>query len=224
LKRRYFLVCAALLLLVVAATVLFWPQMPERVPVHWNAAGEVDRYGSRWELAIFGPAAIVVSMGVFAALPWLSPRRFPVEASGATYLRFMLLVVGMLGYVQIVLLWAAMGGVFDVTRAIFGGIGALIALMGNLLGKLRRNFYIGIRTPWTLASEANWYATHRFAGKLMVAGGSFALVAALLGLPWWAALTAVLVATLVPVPYSLWFSKRREKPEDGDRGRGEGRA
>lgn len=223
-KRRYFLVCAASLLLVVAATVLFWPQLPERVPVHWNAAGEVDRHGSRWELAIFGPAAMVINMAVFAALPWLSPRHFSVEASGATYLRFMLLVTGMFAYVHIVLLWAALGGAFDMTRAIVGGMGVLIALMGNLLGKLRRNFYIGIRTPWTLADEANWYATHRYAGKLMVAGGLFALLIALLGWPWWWALAVILAATLFPVPYSLWYSKRRERPGDGDRGAGEGRA
>lgn len=209
-KTRYFSTGLALLALALGLTAFFWGELPERVPVHWNAAGEIDRYGSRWELVLFGPGMMLGSLILFALLPWLSPRRFKVEDSGATYLRFMLIVVAMFAYFHVVLLWAGLGKQFDMLAAVFGGLGLFLALLGNLLGKVRRNFYIGIRTPWTLADEANWYATHRLAGKTMVAGGVLVLVFALLGLPWWLNVIAMLAASLIPVGYSLWYCKRQE--------------
>ncbi len=210
-KTRYFLTGLGLVVLVLGLTAFFWGELPERVPVHWNAAGEIDRYGSRWELVFFGPGMMLGTLLLFALLPWLSPRRFKVEDSGGTYLRFMLIVVAMFAYFHLVLLWAGLGKRFDMLAAVFGGLGLFLALLGNLLGKLRRNFYLGIRTPWTLADEANWYATHRLAGKTMVTGGVLVLVFAILGLPWWLNVGAMLAASLIPVGYSLWYCKRQER-------------
>lgn len=86
-----------------------------------------------------------------------------------------------------------------------------MTLTGNVLGKVRRNFFIGIRTPWTIASEPVWNATHRFAAKTFFAGGLAGLVFTILGAPIWLSLAAILVAVLAPVFYSLVVYKQLQR-------------
>jgi uncharacterized membrane protein len=119
--------------------------------------------------------------------------------------------VGLVGYTFLVALEAGMHGALDVPRAIAGGVCVMSILLGNLLAKVRRNFYIGIRTPWTLASERVWYATHRMGAKVIVATGLIGLVLVIAGVfPLVAAAIAV-AGFLVPVVYSLVFYKRLER-------------
>jgi len=87
----------------------------------------------------------------------------------------------------------------------------MIALLGNVLGKVRRNFFVGIRTPWTIANEQVWNATHRLGAKTFFAGGLLGLVAVILRAPFWLPVTAVIVAVLIPVIYSLMFYKQLER-------------
>jgi uncharacterized membrane protein len=84
------------------------------------------------------------------------------------------------------------------------------ALIGNLLGKVRRNFWMGIRTPWTLASEEVWIATHRLGARLMVAAGIAGAVCVALGVPLPVCFALLIGSLLIPVLYSLWLSKKLE--------------
>jgi uncharacterized membrane protein len=102
-------------------------------------------------------------------------------------------------------------GAVDIGRALFGGIGIALVLLGNVLGKVRRNFWLGVRTPWTLASDRVWYATHRLAGKTMVLGGLAVVAATVAGLPAYVATGALLAAALAPVGFSLVYYKRLER-------------
>jgi uncharacterized membrane protein len=79
------------------------------------------------------------------------------------------------------------------------------------MGKVRRNFFVGIRTPWTIANEQVWNVTHRFAAKTFFAGGLLGLVAVILRAPFWLPVAAILVAALVPAVYSLVFYKQLER-------------
>jgi uncharacterized membrane protein len=123
----------------------------------------------------------------------------------------MTLVVGMMGLMHVLLLTAIFNDGFDVARAIPAGICVVLAVIGNSLGKVKRNFYIGIRTPWTLASERVWYATHRMAAKVMVAAGVAGVVMALAGVPGPAIVGLAVAGALLPVLYSLVLYKRLER-------------
>jgi uncharacterized membrane protein len=155
-----------------------------------------------------------VLVAIFSAIPWLSPRKFAVDSFRSTYLYIMVMVVAMLAYVHIVILVSALGLAFDVGRAVEGGVCLLIALLGNVMGKVRRNFFVGVRTPWTIADERVWNATHRFAAKTFFAGGLLGLLAVILRAPFWLPMTAILTAVLVPVIYSLVFYKQLEHRGD----------
>jgi len=152
---------------------------------------------------------------MFSALPWLSPKKFEVDSFRATYLYIMIILVAMMAYCNLLILLAALGSlggiVLDVTRAVEGGVCLLIALLGNVLGKVRRNFFVGIRTPWTIANERVWNATHRLAARTFFAGGLLGLLAVILGAPFWLPITAILIAALGPAVYSLVFYKQLER-------------
>ena len=210
-NQRYYLGAAAVILSTIAGITVAYPHLPPMVPVHWNAHGEVNGWGPKWSLFLYGPGMMVLMVLLFAGLPWLSPKKFEVDSFRPTYLYIMIVIVAMLAYIQILILIVGLGLVLDVSRAVTGGICLLIALLGNVLGKVRRNFYVGVRTPWTIADERVWNATHRFAAKTFFLGGLLGLVAVVLRAPFWTPIAAILIAALLPAVYSLVFYKKLER-------------
>jgi uncharacterized membrane protein len=213
-RNRAYLICIALLVAGLAATALAYPHMPERIPLHWNAHGHLDGHGPRWMLLVLGPGIMAVELAMFALLPVLSPRHFEMESFRDAYYRIMVAAVAMAGYIEAVVLAAALTGNADiVTPALLSGVSLTLVFIGNLMGKVRRNFYIGIRTPWTLASERVWHATHRLAGKSMVLTGIVSIAAALWGglagtILWLALIGA---GVLVPVVFSFVHYRSLER-------------
>ena len=215
-RSRYYLTAGVLALAAAAAFGYALPHLPDRVAIHWNLHGEADGFGSPWHLFFAGPGLMAGTMLLFAALPWLSPKRFEVHHFERTYLNLMLIVVALIGYIHAVALASALAGPLDVSRALVGGICVMAILIGNLLGKVRRNFFIGIRTPWTLASERVWYATHRWGARVAVGAGLLGLVGTLLGAPVWIGFALVIAGFLAPVVYSLVLYKHLERTRELD--------
>jgi len=122
--------------------------------------------------------------------------------------------VALMGYLHVMTLWGGANGRIDVGRALFGGIFGFLALMGNYLSKVRRNFWMGVRTPWTLASDRVWNDTHRLAAKTFVIAGAGGVIVTLLPLPLglWMGLGVglILLGALIPVVYSLVHYKQLE--------------
>jgi uncharacterized membrane protein len=113
-------------------------------------------------------------------------------------------------YMHLVVLAGSLGAIAT-ERWLFAGLFLTFALIGNVLGRVRRNFWMGVRTPWTLASDAVWIPTHRLAAWLFVAFGLAGFVATLLGVSLLWCLAGLAVVVLVPVAYSLVLYKRLEK-------------
>jgi uncharacterized membrane protein len=209
------IVCATLSLvgaLVVYANRDAW--LPEKVPTHWGASGEPDAWTDRDRMLptlLLMPGIIVVMTGVGLALPWLSPLKFKIEPFRPTYDFIMGVVIVMFAYLNAVILLGYVGVVADVGKWIICGSMLCLAALGNVLGKVKRNFYVGIRTPWTLASDLVWDRTHRVGAWLFTAGGLVGFVLALAGVNPLIALSVFGVAAITPVFYSLWLYKRLEK-------------
>lgn len=201
--RNYYIVGAALIVAVLSATALVYPYLPARVPMHWNTLGTVDQWGARWTLFAITPGVMVAILLLFSALPWLSPKNFEIGTFRATYLYTMLVVLGLMAYIHALTLAASLSWAVDMGRATIGGVCLLITLLGNVLGKVRRNFFVGICTPWTIASEQVWNDTHRFAARTFFVGGLAGLATVMLRGPFWLPVTVLLVSTLVPIIYSL---------------------
>ncbi|HET7559508.1 MAG TPA: SdpI family protein, partial [Limnochordia bacterium] len=148
-----------------------YPHLPERIPLHWDWRGEVNRYGSKaWSV----PLLYLMSPAIYGLLGLtarLDPRRANYPRFGVAFETIRTAAALLLLGVWLVALWAGLGHAVDVGRVAVLGVGLLFAIIGNRLGQLRHNYFVGIRTPWTLADERVWQETHRFGGRVMVVGG-----------------------------------------------------
>ena len=165
----------------VATAAYAWWTLPDVVPVHWNAAGEADRLGGKHELLIL-PLAAVGSYVLLRVLPRFDPGRANYAQFAGAYAAIRLLIHTGLTALAVVTVLAAGGAPIDVGQAIGVITGLLLAGLGTLMGKVRPNFFVGIRTPWTLTSKRAWVKTHRVGGWIMTGVGLALVVSALLGL------------------------------------------
>jgi len=164
----------------VAIAIYGWATLPDVVPVHWNAAGQIDRNGSKLELLIL-PAAAAGSYFLLRFLPRIDPGRANYAQFAGAYAAIRLLILAGLTAMAAVTVLAAGGAPIDMARVIGVITGLLVASTGNLMGKVRPNFFVGIRTPWTLTSKRSWVKTHRVGGWVLTAFGLALVLAALLG-------------------------------------------
>ena len=150
----------------------------------------------------------------------IEPRREGLERSQGLYLWGWVALLMMGAILQLAVAAVALGWPVDTSRLIIGGTGAMLVLIGNQLGKSRSMYLIGMRTPWTLASEDVWIRTHRLAGKLMVAAGLVIAGTTLLDLPpeWRMALFIAVIALSagIPIIYSflLWRREHAAQPSE----------
>ncbi len=212
-KARFIALSLLMIAAVCAATVYAWPQLPDVVAIHWNYRGEVDDYAPRAVLWLLGPGLMAFILLLALLLPSLSPQRFEVQPFAPTFYYSFVVVLGLLAYVHGLVLASAMGMAVPISSAVPAGLLLMLVLMGNPMGKVRRNFFFGIRTPWTLASERVWYATHRLAARLMVGSGLLGLGALALGAPGWLLLVLALAWVPLVILYSLLHYKRLDKDQ-----------
>jgi len=182
-NRKPGVIASALSIGLMGLAVLWaWPQVPtgRQIAIHWNAAGHPNGYASK-ELAllllpIFGLALALL----LAAVPRLEPRRSNLAQSGKPYLAAWIGTMVVLAGVQLLIVLAAVGRPANVVTIASLLVGGLLIVTGNYLGKARSNFFVGIRTPWTLSSDLSWDKTHRLGGRLFVAAGAAMVVAGLI--------------------------------------------
>jgi uncharacterized membrane protein len=187
---------------------IFWNQLPDRVPGHWNVQGEVDRYDPKISL-VFLPLLTVFILGIFWAIPLIDPKgkakKFEnvINRIALVFALFMLAMFGMVIY-------AALGNQPDVGSYVIFAILGLTFFLGNLFGKFKPNYFIGIRTPWTLESEEIWRKTHRLGGFVWV-GGSILMIVLKLFIPAEKFVIPFVVffalITLIPIIYSFLLFK-----------------
>lgn len=205
--KRYWVYSLVLTAVAFAATLVLYSRLPEQMPTHWNISGKPDAWGDKSWAAFLAPMIMLGTVILGFVLRWASPRNFEVDRFGPTYAYVLFTIVAFAGYMQAVILWATLGQV-QVDRAIVGGVLVLFTLLGNVMGKLKRNFWMGIRTPWTLADEKVWNQTHRFGAKVYVATGISGLLLLVAGVASGFLMVWLLVGAMAPVPYSLWLSKK----------------
>jgi immunity protein, SdpI family len=181
-NRRRFAIFSAI---VVGAMLVLsgwaWLQLPAdaQVPIHWGVDGQADGYASKTIGLFLMPLITVGVAALFWIIPVIEPRRTNIEKSGKAYSAIAIGVMVLLAAIDVLVVAAAMGADFDMTVLVFGGVGALFIVIGNYLPKVRSNYLVGIRTPWTLTSERSWDRTHRLGGRLFVIEG---IILILLGL------------------------------------------
>ena len=199
-----------LILAAVLISVVLYPRLPETLPSHWNLRGQADGFVHKPFGPFLGPTLMAGMLLLFIALPAISPRGFRFETFRPVWAVLEGSILGLLFLIHALALMQGMGKPVDVNRGVAAGVGLLLVVLGNFMGKVTRNFFVGIRTPWTLASEEVWLRTHRFGGRLFVLAGLVLLVAAFLGGGWLVAVIAIGLASVLSVVYSYLVYRRVE--------------
>jgi len=204
-------ICAAALLF----SALLYSRMPDRIPTHWNWKGEIDGWGDKHWAAWMMPGMMVGMLLLFQALPWLSPKQFEIDSFRKVYDFIIVLMMLLFASLHVLFLLPAVGIQLPVDTSVMVILSGFFMLLGNVLGKVQRNFFVGVRTPWTLASERVWIDTHRVAAWLFFFSGLLGIVGALL-LPRWGfkpfvCFPILILGALISVPYSLFRYKQLER-------------
>jgi uncharacterized membrane protein len=185
-----------------------WPSAPESMPVHFDLNGNVDRMGGRLEGLFAIPTAALVVYLVLWFLPRLDPARDNYASFAGAYSTLRLTVVAMLALVDLAVLLPVVGVPIDRAAAIRLLVGGLLVVLGTIMGKIRPNWFVGIRTPWTLASKTSWVRTHRLGGWVFMLCG-LAFIASLslpttLALVLSFAFTAIGLIWIIAYSYLVW--------------------
>ena len=199
------IITSIVILLPMVAGLVLWNRLPDEVPFHWNAAGEIDGWASR-PVAVFVPSAIML------ALQWLcmlvtstDPKKQNHPEKVKVLVLWLIPIITV--FISALMYVSALGVSVRVETLLPILLGLVFVAVGNYLPKCKQNYTVGIKIPWTLASEENWNRTHRLAGYIWVAGGVLMMLAGFIGLLW-IVLPIALAMALVPMIYSFVLNRR----------------
>ncbi len=200
-------------LLAVAVTIFAWSKVPSdaRIPVHWNAQGDVDNYGGKVFGLLMGPGLIFFLSLLLAFIPRMEPRVENLQQSQKAYKVVWFFVVLLMLVLHLITTAVALGKTINMTMIMSFAMGILFMAIGNYMGKIRSNFMFGIRTPWALSSEASWNKTHRLGGRLFFLVGLMVFLSAFLQrgeLSFGLLIGGVFVILIFTYSYSYWVWKQ----------------
>lgn len=161
------IISIVLLVIPFILTVIYWNDLPDQIPLHWNASGEIDKYSdSKWGILVMPGLSLLIFLFLFV-VPKIDPKgNFGQFLQ--TYWTIMNILMLFFLLIFMLVLYVSLGYEFDQSLVIYSAICVLFLLLGNFFGKIRPNYFIGIRTPWTLENEQVWKKTHKFGGVLWV--------------------------------------------------------
>ena len=209
-KNKWGMILSSLVILLpIGVGLLLWDQLPEQLPFHWNAAGEVDGWiGKSQGVFLMSPVLLIVHW-LCVLVTGLDPKNKDKNEKAKQLILWILPVLSLL--VNGMVYATALGREVNVDMLMPGLLGVMFVVLGNILPKCSRNSTIGIKIPWTLHSDENWYATHRLAGKLWIAGGLCIVATAWLPFSLWIMLPVTAALVLIPCIYSYRFYKTKEE-------------
>ncbi|MFC1599857.1 SdpI family protein [Patescibacteria group bacterium] len=191
---------------------LLWDQLPEMMPSHWNINGEIDSYMDKTTWIWIFPGITMLMVLMFPFLSRIDPKKEKYELFRRPWLILQMVFVGFFAYIYFVSLYLTLNPSVPITGFIFGGMGVMFVLIGNYLGKVRQNWFMGIRTPWTLDNEEVWNKTQRLAGWLFLTAGLVVFAEAFI--QWqvaWVMGVVIGIAVVVPVVYSYFLHRKLTK-------------
>ena len=209
--RKTLIIATIIILLPVLAGLILWNRLPERFPIHFNTAGEVDGWSSR-AFGVFGLPLILVAFQWLCGLGSLKMDPKAQNLEGKVF-GLVLWIIPVLSVVMNAMVYCtALGMDMNVQIVMPLLIGLLMVIIGNWLPKCTQTYTLGIKLPWTLADETNWNRTHRFAGPVWVVCGMVIMVCGLIGGAFlWVMPVAFVVMIAAPTLYSYLLFRKAQK-------------
>ena len=193
-----------IILITAAIGIYFWPQLPAQVPSHWNVYGQVNGWVSKNFAVVFFPALTLFLYLLLSFLPLMDPRRKNIEQFADVYFGFKIVFVLFLSGLYLLTIGAGLGHELNIGRWVMWGIAIMFLYLGWVMPKLKHNYTIGIRLPWTLHSEVVWEKTHQFGGKVFIILGVILTVLGIWPGEWsfWILIISIILMLIILVWYS----------------------
>jgi len=208
--KRTLIITSLILLIPVLIGLALWNQLPEQVPSHWNIHGEVDGWSSK-PFTVFGLPALMLALQWVCVLAATADPRY--KNYNPRMLKLVLWICPVICLIMSLLVYAAaLGYSLPIQTIMPLLVGIMFIVIGNWLPKCRQTYTMGIKLPWTYASEENWNATHRFGGKVWVAGGIVTIFTSFWG-SFWLLMITLAVMVIAPTVYSYLYYRNHEKEE-----------
>ncbi|MEQ8579513.1 MAG: SdpI family protein [Balneola sp.] len=202
LKKEWYMII--LLLAPFIASFILWENMPDIVPVHFNAAGEADDFGPKWINAFLLPGITFATYLFLLIIPAIDPKKRIKNTQkpiAAIRIVISLFLIG----VYVMVMMKTFDIEADIGQFILVSVGVLIAITGNYMNSIKPNYFIGLRTPWTLEDPEVWKKTHRFASRLWIIGGLFMAITAFIPTlkgSLYVIVGSVILLAIIPLIYS----------------------
>lgn len=207
-NKKRLLVTSLVTLLPILIGLLLWKQLPDQVPTHFDFSGKVDDYSDKTFAVFFLPLFLLV---IHLFVVWMVSKDPKSARLGKMAALVYWIVPAISLFVQCMVFFAAAGSGHGMTFNVNVFMGLFFLVIGNYLPKIRQNYTVGIRVPWTLNNEMNWNKTHRLAGKIWVTGGILFLLLGMLGItnPF-PVFGLLIILILIPMVYSYCLYKYKQ--------------
>ena len=199
------IIVLTLIAIAVIAGALLWNQLPEQMASHWNTNDQVDGYMPKFWGVFLMPLVTLGMLALFIVLPNMDPLKANINQFRGAFNLFIVFIVAFMLYIHgLTLAWSIGYQDFKMSAAMLPFLGILFIFIGYLLRQAKRNFFIGIRTPWTLSSDMVWDKTHQLGSILFMVSGALAFVGSFLGgmMAFWLLFVPLMGSTLFLVIYS----------------------
>lgn len=204
--KTWIVVVVAVILAIVGILI-----MPDTIPTHFGPSGEPDAWGSKFTVLLY-PAILVLVTALAVPMIKLDPKQSNYERFSKYYYNFFFGFAIFFLMIEAANIAIAMGADINVGSIICFVVGVMMFFVGNMMPKIKQNFFFGIKTPWALSDEENWFKTHRLGGKMFAICGIGMMLAAFIPgeSKVWIVLAGVLVMAIIPAVYSYMIFRKKE--------------
>lgn len=209
---RYDIIAFVIILIPFIYLASVWGALPDQVPIHWNAEGEIDNYGDKIMLVIIPMAMPLLTYLIFIFAPIVDPKK-RLDSKNKKFQSFKVLFTGLMSALAVFIIYSSYNSANFASSVITIILGVLFIILGNYIKTLKPNYFIGIRTPWTLENENVWRKTHKTASVLWFVGGLFIVLLSFIlpaKLNFTVFITITIAISIIPILHS-YFIYRGEK-------------
>lgn len=190
-----------------------WNSLPEKVPIHWNYKGEIDGWGTKYSLIGILFLLPVLTYVLMLIIPKIDPKK-RIKLMAGKYYQIKFFLVGFMSVLAIYIIHSSNSQTLLSPSIVLVLIGLFFMALGNYFKVIKQNYFLGIKTPWTLESEEVWKLTHILAGKLWIVGGLLIVIFSLVipeDINFYLFITITAIITIVPIVYSYLIFKKLKK-------------
>lgn len=202
------------LVMIIGATIaglLLWNRLPDQMASHWNINDEVDGYMSKFWGVFMVPLITLGMFVLFLVIPGIDPLKANIAQFREAFNLFIVLIMAFMLYIYgLTLAWNLGYADFNMSASMLPALGLLFIFIGFMLRRAKRNFFIGIRTPWTLSSDRVWDKTHQIGSTLFMLAGALAVIGSFFGgaAAFWLLMLPIFGSTIFLVIYSYMLYKQ----------------